>query len=162
MGYSQFLQRCPLLPGFLDVLAFFFADAAGSGWLVTFGVLGSAGSADEKWHEGSFRECKAVCRILYPIPNSVATASTFFAASLRDMRRVSFKNWIAFSCAPVLTSPYSVISHCESTPGATGFSHSTRTLPSGMPQVNNRQGQDHHDDNSDTEWIFGSHCCCDL
>src|SRR5262245_47401998 len=75
----------------------------------------------------------------YFIPNSAATCVTRFDASLRVIRRVSCRKRIAFSFCPVRTSPYNCISHLESTPGAAGFSHSTRTFPSGMPQVRIRR-----------------------
>src|SRR5262245_3605307 len=69
----------------------------------------------------------------YFIPNSAATCATRFDASLRVIRRVSCRKRMALSLWPVRTSPYNCISHLESTPAAAGFSHSTRTLPSGMP-----------------------------
>src|SRR5262245_1970417 len=72
---------------------------------------------------------------LYLIPRSAASPATRFAASLRDRLRVSCSKRIAFSRSPVLTSPYSRISHLASTPGAAALSHSTRIFPSGMPQV---------------------------
>src|SRR5262245_270343 len=75
----------------------------------------------------------------YFIPNSAAICATRFDASLRVIRRVSCRKRIALSFCPVRTSPYNCISHLESTPGAAGFSHSTRTFPSGMPQVRIRR-----------------------
>src|SRR5262249_55147045 len=75
----------------------------------------------------------------YFTPNSAATCATRLDASLRVIRRVSCRKRIALSFSPVRTSPYNCISHLESTPGAAGFSHSTRTLPSGMPQVSIRR-----------------------
>ena len=53
--------------------------------------------------------------------------------------RVSWRNRTASCRAPVLTSPYSRISQLESTTGAAAFSHSTRTFPSGIPQVRIRR-----------------------
>jgi hypothetical protein len=65
---------------------------------------------------------------------------------VRDNCRVSLKKSIAFSRAPVRTNPYNRISHRESTPGAAAASHSTRILPSGMPQVRIRR------------WLSGYYC----
>jgi hypothetical protein len=73
------------------------------------------------------------------MPNSAATAITFLTASLRDMRRVCCKNWIAISRSPVLTSPYNRISHRESTPGAAAGKHSAQTSPSDIPHVKIRR-----------------------